>query len=497
MESDSNPVPLSERINPPLSNTSVPRDREPDISEIEKLRRWQEDRIERKLRSEYESAVLYLGDLIRGNMETPMRISSVRVQGATQTRPSFLHWLIKPHLETSKEDNAATLKDVLISTKHITNKFLETDVFSAVSPRLEASRDTLARPGDVELVLQVRQKGRYFLKTSTELGDQEGSVSIQGRARNAFGGAETLEATFSTGLKTRLAGHIALSAPISPSLKTRGEISVFGLERDLTAFASCIEGVRGLRAVIRTVGKQVTSEFAYEGALRHVHALTQPASLSIREAAGHSIKSSLSHSWCYDSRDDKAMPSRGGYFRSYNELAGLGGDTAFLKSQFAFQIARRFFSNSMVSFSGKAGYLHALGDRAVRFNDRFQLGGPLDVRMFKHNGLGPRDGPDSLGGNLFWAAGVSLISDLPLRPQWPVKTHIFLNAGQLDPLDKGRSLADSVRASISRPCVSAGVGILYRLDPVRVELNFGVPLVANKSDAHRRGFQVGIGLDFL
>ena len=34
-------------------------------------------------------------------------------------------------------------------------------------------------------------------------------------------------------------------------------------------------------------------------------------------------------------------------------------------------------------------------------------------------------------------------------------------------------------------------------DPVRVEVNFGVPLVASKSDGVRKGFQVGIGLDFL
>ena len=46
--------------------------------------------------------------------------------------------------------------------------------------------------------------------------------------------------------------------------------------------------------------------------------------------------------------------------------------------------------------------------------------------------------------------------------------------------------------------MSAGIGLVYRFDPsVRVEVNFGVPLVANKTDGIMRGFQVGIGLDFL
>ncbi len=43
---------------------------------------------------------------------------------------------------------------------------------------------------------------------------------------------------------------------------------------------------------------------------------------------------------------------------------------------------------------------------------------------------------DSLGGDLYWSAGVSLISDIPRKPHWPVKLHGFVNAGRLDALDK-------------------------------------------------------------
>jgi outer membrane protein insertion porin family len=176
--------------------------------------------------------------------------------------------------------------------------------------------------------------------------------------------------------------------------------------------------------------------------------------------------------------------------------------------------------------------------RPTYFSDRFQLGGSTSVRMFRNNSMGPRDGGeahsafsvvsfrnlfdnvvDSLGGELYWAAGLSLISDFPKKPDWPIKTHLFLNAGRLDNIDKGeltpaalnsslsssykslamlaKSLASNVRESISRPSISAGLGIVYRFDPLRVEVNFGVPLVASKSDGHRRGFEVGIGVNFL
>lgn len=60
-----------------------------------------------------------------------------------------------------------------------------------------------------------------------------------------------LEASFSSGLKTRLAGHISLSAPLTPDLRNRGELSIFGLEKDYTHFASCYEGIRGLKTLVR------------------------------------------------------------------------------------------------------------------------------------------------------------------------------------------------------------------------------------------------------
>ena len=107
---------------------------------------------------------------------------------------------------------------------------------------------------------------------------------------------------------------------------------------------------------------------------------------------------------------------------------------------------------------------------------------------------------DSLGGDLFWTAGASLITHIPSKPLWPVKAHAFLNAGQLESVDwrAGSSAVRSgVAAALSQPSVSAGVGLIYMFDPVRVEVNFGVPLVARASDGVRKGVQVGIGLEFL
>lgn len=88
--------------------------------------------------------------------------------------------------------------------------------------------------------------------------------------------------------------------------------------------------------------------------------------------------------------------------------------------------------------------------------------------MFRNNSMGPRDGGerlvlhspsshygtylshivDSLGGELYWAAGLSLISDFPKKQHWPVKTHLFLNAGRLDNVDKSELIPCHAHLSI-------------------------------------------------
>lgn len=61
---------------------------------------------------------------------------------------------------------------------------------------------------------------------------------------------------------------------------------------------------------------------------------------------------------------------------------------------------------------------------------------------------------DSLGGDLYWSTGMSLISDIPTKSHWPLKTHLFLNAGRLDTIDKCWSL---LSVSFSFSCLNDSV----------------------------------------
>ncbi|KAF5380197.1 hypothetical protein D9615_006161 [Tricholomella constricta] len=483
-------------LKPPLHNSSSPRDKEPD--DLEKLLKWQEERIARKLRGEYESVVLHLSELIQSNLHTTMNISSVRVEGAKATRSSFLGFLINPILASpSSKDSPSNLESVLHTTRKISHILQKSDIFHSVEAKIERARDELSQQGDVDIVFKAREKGRFYLNTSTELGNNEGNAAATGRIRNIFGGAEVFEANVSFGTKTRRSFRASLTAPLTSSLNAHGEITAFGLERDNSSFASSTEGLRGIKAIVRNgTLHRGAHEFAYEAVLRHIGDLTPTASISMRESAGQTLKSALSHSYIFDTRDDRIMATRGHYAKAFNEYAGLGGDASFYKSEFEGSISRPIVDGVSLSIAARTGILWGIS-KPTLFSDRFQLGGPTSVRAFRANSMGPRDGPDSLGGDLHWSAGASVISNVPTKPHWPVKTHVWLNAGRLDAIDKNQPLVDNVRRTLTSPSISAGVGLLYRFDPVRVEVNFGVPLVASKSDGSRRGVQVGMGLEFL
>lgn len=59
---------------------------------------------------------------------------------------------------------------------------------------------------------------------------------------------------------------------------------------------------------------------------------------------------------------------------------------------------------------------------------------------------------DSLGGELLWATGLSVVSDIPTKGHWPLKLHTFVNAGRLGRLDTG--MLPTVVASSNPPSLN-------------------------------------------
>ena len=249
--------------------------------------------------------------------------------------------------------------------------------------------------------------------------------------------------------------------------------------------------IRGVSTKLKGTGHEIGLE-----ALWRTITCKEGASESVHVEAGHSMKTSISHSWMKDSRDDHLMPSKGGYLKIGQEFAGVLGNPfykASLETQYAYS------PNRWISITGgmRTGGLWMFNNSRSHFMDRFYLGGPNDVRGFKVSGLGPHDGDDSLGGEAFFASGVSLFSRLPrVSPETPLRLHLFANAGSVLPLDHTNVMGTAYQL-VSKPSVAAGFGLAYCYSIARFELNFSLPLIISEGEGARKGIQFGVGLSFL
>jgi outer membrane protein insertion porin family len=103
------------------------------------------------------------------------RIVAVRIDGAKNTRRAFLASLIHPHLH-QHSSASSSFESVLRTTRDIGHYLVQTDLFQSVQVRLEPSAEPAAKPGDVDVIFTTPERPRFFLKTSTEVGNSEGNA---------------------------------------------------------------------------------------------------------------------------------------------------------------------------------------------------------------------------------------------------------------------------------------------------------------------------------
>lgn len=479
-----------------------------------------------------------------------MTISSVNVLGAFRTRRSFLERIFNPLL-SSNRDAPYTLAEALTEISAKANKLhkfgivmiililMETttkhilDIFHPpISIFIDRPDSTIASstPTDIAVYLSVREKSRLLLKTGTDLGNTEGSAYGNLLWRNIFGGAESLNVLASLGTRTRSAYSLSFDTPIKSDPDVRWETygSASSTKKDWSSHEEVLKGFGTRYRWMTQTGNR--HEIAYSGVWRQLTGLAENASPTVRGDAGDTVKSSLSHSWISDRRDSPLLPSRGHLLKTISELAGwgpLGGDVAFWKSELESQLALPIpipgvRENAVTFTTGlRAGLLYPLSRDGSsqplhsRINDRFQLGGPTDVRGFRPSGLGPRDGPDAIGGDVYAAGSANLFFPLPqVAPDRPIRLQAFINGGRLlalkdtrtgdDDDDGGPSLGvpKSVYSTIAQmfdglPSTAAGIGIVYAHPVARFELNFSLPLVLRKGEEGRKGLQFGVGINFM
>jgi outer membrane protein insertion porin family len=164
------------------------------------------------------------------------------------------------------------------------------------------------------------------------------------------------------------------------------------------------------------------------------------ASVAIKQAAamGAMTTSLVGYSLIWDSIDDRKNPTSGAYLNFHQDIAGLGGDSRFVRET----VDGKYYYPLTDDLTGllrlQGGNIEALGGGTLPLMDNFNLG-PTLVRGFAPGGLGPRDISDlnsvagnGLGGTTYLGASAEIqfpIFGLP--KEIGLKGAIFADAGTL------------------------------------------------------------------
>jgi outer membrane protein insertion porin family len=241
---------------------------------------------------------------------------------------------------------------------------------------------------------------------------------------------------------------------------------------------------------------------SYDLTHENIDGVSRTAPDLIRSEAGKSLTSSVTPGLSYDSRDHFFAPTEGTKSALSVKMAGLGGDTRFIKSDMSarwhYPLLKdpKWGGSWVLALGGQLGYGVGLAERNNGSKDlplfeRYFLGGINSVRGFADRSLGPRapskcdtDGEnckstDVIGGGKALVLNSEIL--FPIMEQYGVRGVAFFDMG---------NAFENFSFGELRKSVGAGVRWMSPFGPLRVEL--GLPLNKKPDDETSvLGFSIG------
>jgi outer membrane protein insertion porin family len=212
--------------------------------------------------------------------------------------------------------------------------------------------------------------------------------------------------------------------------------------------------------------------------------LSDDVSQALRDEEGARVTSMITMAVSRDSRDNLAAPTKGWSSSIALDVAGLGGDSRYVKTVASTTWFKPIWLNHIVSARGEVGYGFGWGDDPLPLFERFYLGGPNSVRGVKFRRISPVDESGTrIGGTSEVLANAEYIIPLPLQ----IRLAAFFDIGNVygfgtkfDPTD-------------TREAAGAGVRWNSPFGPIRVD--YGVNL-DRRSGEDFGAFHFSVGSPF-
>jgi outer membrane protein insertion porin family len=165
---------------------------------------------------------------------------------------------------------------------------------------------------------------------------------------------------------------------------------------------------------------------------------------------GHRTVSKVAPSFVFNTVDNPIFPTTGRRLSASTDLAGLGGNTSFIKPRLEAVGFFRHTARTSVGFRGQVEYIRPYGGTThLPIFERLFLGGEYSIRGYDIRTVGPRDANTGvvLGGNkslLFNAEYLITIAG-------PVRLVLFYDAGQVRDIGSAFALNEDVIEIVQPP----------------------------------------------
>lgn len=302
-----------------------------------------------------------------------------------------------------------------------------------------------------------------------------GNITL--RERNLLGRGQDLRVSFSlSGASSEI--DLSFTEPYFLDRPIAAGFDVFRTTRDISALDFEVERIGASLRAGYDLTEHTRQVVRYTFERQELKDVDSGSSAAAQEEDELQFRSIVSQTLTWDRRDNRFDPTSGWRISLENELAGLGGDTRFLKSTTSATYYIPVLDRVTLSIGGEAGFLTGLGED-TNVSDRFLLGGS-NFRGFEVGGIGPRDLPsdDAIGGTRFYKGTVELAFPLGLPEEFSVRGRWFVDAGSL--WDADNAPGDIIDDNKLRVSTGPGVSWDSPFGPLRVDLGF--PILKEEED---------------
>jgi outer membrane protein insertion porin family len=205
--------------------------------------------------------------------------------------------------------------------------------------------------------------------------------------------------------------------------------------------------------------------------------------------AGTTTVSSIGYSFSSDKRNSPYKPSAGYKYILNQDLAGLGGDSFFIKSTIDYTYYKRLSKSLIGSLKLNGGHLNGYNNKYAPISSYFQLGGNK-LRGFQSQRIGPKTGNSYTGGQYFYLLSTETNIDLPIE-NFDITSTLFLDFGSVWGLDNRFGSIDD------KHNLRSSLGLNFMWDSAIGPINFifAQPLKKQETDAIDT-FYFDIGYNF-